>query len=453
MYKNVYDICEGGTPMKHGIRFAALLFVLASLCLLSGCTLGSSVDSLFTLPQLPEEYRELSATLDKLLDEGYAYLTPTEGPNIESVQTVDLDGDGIKEVVALFRYNGDTMPLKVIAFQQSRGQFERFCTIESAGTSLDSINYCDLTGDGEVELLISWRGEDGKKTVSVYRPGRESTPLLESEYSEYIVQDLDGNGIPGLLLLRELRIGIPVAEYYSWQTDIMRLNQSCLIDCEVDALSRGSVVGGKVAGGVPAVFVTGVQGKDTAITDVLLYRNGELLNAVPDGMIYHYCQMAPQDIDDDGITEVPYRSADADDSDSASTKDTLVDWMRYDVSGEAELVAETYHCQSYGWYIRLQEEDWGNITVSNGDIINGENCAEFSRQGTPIGAVYSISCENRESRAQMGDRFIVTRLPGTIYAAEIYEELSPDGKEITALRENFSLIVNTWNSGWEGVER
>ena len=439
--------------MKHGIRFAALLFVLASLCLLSGCTLGSSVDSLFTLPQLPEEYRELSATLDKLLDEGYAYLTPTEGPNIESVQTVDLDGDGTKEVVVLFRYNGDVMPLKVMVFQQNRGQFERFCTIESAGTNLDSINYCDLTGDGEVELLITWRDEDGEKTVSVYRPGRESMPLLESEYSEYLVQDLDGSGIPGLLLLRELRDETPVAEYYTWQTDIMRLNQSCPIDCEIDSLSRGSVVGGNVTGATPAVFVTGVQGKNTAITDVLLYRDGELINAVPDGMIYQYCQLEPQDINGDGITEVPYRAADAGDSDSASAKDTLVDWMRYDASGEAELVEETYHCQSYGWYIKLPKEDWGNITVSNGDIISGENCAEFSRQGTPIGAVYSITCENRESRAQMGDRFIVTRLPGTIYAAEIYGELSPDGKEVTALRESFSLIVNTWNSGGEGVER
>ena len=433
--------------MKHGIRLMTLVLILASLCLLTGCTLGSSVDSLFTLPQLPEEYQELSMTLETLLDEGYIYLTPTEGPNIESVQMVDLNGDGIKEVVALFQYNGDTTPLKVMIFQQNHGQFERFCIIERAGAGIDSINYCDVTGDGVVELLIGWRGEDEKKTVSVYQLGRESLSLLESEYSEYIVEDIVGNGVPGLLLLREVQEELCVAEYYTWQTDIMRLSRSCRIDCQTDALSRGSVVGGHVSGGKPAVFVTGVQGKDMAITDILVCQGSELVNAVPDGMIYRYCQLEPQDIDGDGLTEIPCKAADAGDTDNASAKDTMVNWIRCDASGKTELATKTYHCQSYGWYITLPEEDWNGITVSSGDIISGENCAEFSLQGTPIAAIYSITCENRESRGQMGDRFIIMRLPGTVYAAELYGEISPDKEEISALRESFSLIVNTWNSG------
>lgn len=47
----------------------------------------------------------------------------------------------------------------------------------------------------------------------------------------------------------------------------------------------------------------------------------------------------------------------------------------------------------------------------------------------------------------MGDRFIVTRLPDTIYAAEVYEQTWEDNPKPTALRDSFALIVNTWDAG------
>ena len=240
--------------MKRRIRLTALLITLASLTLLTGCTLGSSVESLFTLPQLPEEYRELSNELDRLLDEGYTYVTPTEGPNIESVQMVDLDGDKVKEAVALLQHSGQSEPLKVMVFRQESGHFERLCTVEHSGTGIDSISYCDLTGDGASELLVGWRGLDEKRAMSVYWVGHERLPLMENEYAEYLVQDLSGNGTPGLLLLREMPEQGAAAEYYTWQTGIMALSQSCLLSSEINALSRGGVVGGffaqRYAGGI-----------------------------------------------------------------------------------------------------------------------------------------------------------------------------------------------------------
>lgn len=433
--------------MNRKIRWVALLTVLASLFLLTGCTLGNSVESLFTLPQLPEEYQELSETLDQMLDAGYSYITPTQGPNIESVQMVDLDGDGCKEAIALLQHSGETKPLKVMIFRQNESHFDCICTVENAAMGIDSINYHDLTDDGVAELLLGWHGEDEEKTLSVYRIDNAAFPLLEQEYAEYMIKDLTGQGLPGLVLLRESRYHEPFAEYYTCQMDKLHLDSTCGINSDMAAIRRGSVVGGFLEDGIPAVFITGVQGRNLAMTDALIYGSEGLVNAVQGYAPYHYCQMDPQDINGDGITEVPYRLLGPEDDDTVAVKDTLVNWLCYNRFGGSKKVAETYHCQSFGWYVTLPEKVWDSVTASNSDTLNGENCVEFFVQDKPAAAIYSITCENRESRAKMGDRFIVTRLPDTIYAAEIYEQTWADSPEPTALRDSFALIVNTWNAG------
>ena len=54
-------------PWKH-ILF--LLLAGALPVLLSGCMMTASVEDLYTLPQLPDEYRELSAQMDAILASG-----------------------------------------------------------------------------------------------------------------------------------------------------------------------------------------------------------------------------------------------------------------------------------------------------------------------------------------------------------------------------------------------
>ena len=432
--------------MKRSIRRMILAAALASLLFLTGCTLGSSVESLFTLPQLPEKYRQLSAVLESLLDAGNTYITPAEGVNIESVQMVDLDGDSEKEAVVLLQHNGDSKPLKVMVFRQTDSDFKPICTIESAGTGIDRIDYPDMNCDGVAELVIGWRGEEDQRRVCVYRMEQADQPLLKSEYEEYLLADLVGDGTTGLFLLREDSETHTAAECYIWQNSMLRLNRTCRINSDIDAIHRGSVVSGYLQSGVPAVFVTGVQDKDTATTAVLVWKSGNMVNVASENAAYRYCHLDPQDIDGDGATEIPCRLSPVDDAESSTGKDMLVNWLRYDEQGEAKKAAETYHCQSYGWYMTCPEEYWDQITVNSRDMISGENRVEFSLRGIPFAALYSITCENRESRAQIDTRFIVKRLPGTIYAGEIYDVDTDNGEAVEAFRQNFSLIVDTWDT-------
>ena len=91
--------------MKHTAKKCILLLAgLALAAVLSGCTFfDSSVEQLFTLPRMAEEYTGLSQQIDSLIDQGYEYASPSGGRNIQSVQMVDLEDDGIQEALVFLR--------------------------------------------------------------------------------------------------------------------------------------------------------------------------------------------------------------------------------------------------------------------------------------------------------------------------------------------------------------
>ena len=202
--------------VKRYILLTGLSALLAAL--LTGCGFSdASVEELFTLPRMAEEYTGLTKELDDLIAQGYEYASPTGGRNIQSVQMVDLDGDGQQEALAFFRMSSDEKPLKIFVFRLEDGTYTRFCTIESSGSAIDSVYYQDLNGDGRRELIVGWRISTEVQTVAVYTVEREPVVLMSSGYNRFTMQDLNGDSIPSLLVLRTDGNSRSVAEFYGWQ--------------------------------------------------------------------------------------------------------------------------------------------------------------------------------------------------------------------------------------------
>ena len=87
---------KGGRDMNARILRTALLGALAAAmaACLSGC-LFEPVDSLYALPVLPQEYKDLQATINATMAELDAeYATISYGTNTSTIQLLDLDGDG-----------------------------------------------------------------------------------------------------------------------------------------------------------------------------------------------------------------------------------------------------------------------------------------------------------------------------------------------------------------------
>lgn len=332
-------------------------------------------------------------------------------------------------------------------FHPREDSYELASIIESSGTAIDSIYYEDLTGDGRKELIVGWKISSDVQTVTVYdmRPG--PVQLMQSNYTRLSFQELNGDGIPSLLLLRTNSDNQPVAEFCSWQEGALSVSHRCTLSSTMAELNQGSVVTGKLDQDTPAVFITGINSQGIAVTDILVWQeDAGLVNAALDRSTglstatAPYRQLMPQDINGDGITELPRPDSSVSDTKQA---DGMVFWEQYRPDGLVT-VERTYHCLSGGWYFILPEDWTGDVTALTSDAGIGETQVTLSVQGEKALSICALTGENRERRALRGNRVVLRRRTGTIYAAETLSEIYSLDEE--ALRHNFNLIVHSWDA-------
>lgn len=438
--------------MKRRLQAYILLPALLMLAvLLSGCAVfDSSVEQLFTLPRMAPEYTGLSQQLDSLIAQGYEYASPSGGRNIQSVQMVDLEDDGRQEALVFLRRTADERPLKIMVFRlDSTDSYRLYCTVESSGSAVDSVYYQDLNGDGRRELIVGWRISADVQTLAAYSIEPEPVALMSCGYSRFSIQDLNSDGVPSLLVLRtDGELG-PVAEFYGWQDEQMSVSYRCRLSSSMTALNRGSVVTGMVDKDTPAVFITGVDATSMAVTDILIYRQeAGLVNVAMDrnsgvsAAVYPFRQLPPQDIDGDGLIELPCPLGDG----PAEQTDGLVSWMSWKSDGRFEQSVKTYHSLSAGWYFTIPQSwwDWDVDAVTTG--IQNESQMTLRINGDSVLSIYTITGENRESRSRMDNRLVLRRQTTTVYAGEVYEIAPYYGMDEDLLRRSFSLILGSWNN-------
>ena len=445
------------------LRNLTLVGMIFLASMLSGCTIPKltlNSEDLYSLPTLPAKYTELNTQLNEILESGAEYAAPTSGANIQSVQLVDLDGDGREEAVAFFRNAAEEKPLKIYIFTATEDSYQKTELIEGSGTGIYSIAYTDLDGDGRMELLVGWKATTELQVLEVYalRPGGAAL-LVRSDYVKYTAMDLDQDQRQELVVLHADEGGDGVADYYSWQEDGSLASQSSarLSVTMAELNQQGRVTQGKLQEEVPALFVTGVTDASRAVTDILSVRNGELTNVVlsdltgVSGEIAPFCSLYPSDINNDGLTEVPSPIQVSSMMETGAAYQR-VDWYAYNAGGQSSLALHTYHDVEDRWYLRLPEEWLNHIWVGRATmpdeaavtfyILDGEAMEPFLR-------ITAITGSSRENRAVRGGRFLLSRQSEGIYTAELLDANDTGQYGVTAdeVREAFSLITSEWSAG------
>ena len=355
-----------------------------------------------------------------------------------------------KRQLVFLRRTADERPLKIMVFRlDSTDSYRLYCTVESSGSAVDSVYYQDLNGDGRRELIVGWRISADVQTLAAYSIEPEPVALMSCSYSRFSIQDLNSDGVPSLLVLRtDGELG-PVAEFYGWQDEQMGVSYRCRLSSSMAALNRGSVVTGLVDKETPAVFITGVDATSMAVTDILIYRQeAGLVNVAMDknsgvsAAVYPFRQLSPQDIDGDGLIELPCPLGDG----PAEQTDGLVSWMSWKSDGRFEQSVKTYHSLSAGWYFTIPQSwwDWDVDAITAG--IQNESQMTLRINGDSVLSIYTITGENRESRSRIGDRLVLRRQTTTVYAGEVYEIAPYYGMDEELLRRSFNLILGSWNN-------
>ena len=451
--------------MSKSRYFIAVLCLVAMLMTLSGC-FSMTADELYSLPQAPKEYLTLQEEINKVLAFGaeYSYSPPTAGPNRQSVQLKDIDGDGSSEAIVFFKTPEDK-PLKIHIMKQTNGTYQTTNVIEGLGTAIESIRYADMDGDGVSELIVGWQMSPAVLQMSIYSiKGNQNIKHISADYTELYTSDVNGNGNTDVIVLRLPSSEFPgEAEMFSLMPDGEISSNKTQLSKGIESISR--IFRGKLSDSTPALFIEGGY-NGGVITDILTWRQDDFVNisvssssSVSESTLRAYT-IYSADYNMDGIREVPLprllKSA-------SETQYYVVDWFSFDRLGNMSEAFTTYHNNSDSWYLILPDDWKDKITVRRDDTVSGERTLIFSyitesfMAGPDAAAenekpvdfleIYSLSGDNRDDRAKIRGRFRLYEQADTIYAAAILTADVDITVNETLIKKNFKPLYSEWATG------
>ena len=430
--------------MKRFVRPGAFLLLAALLFCLSGCYSGN-IDQYFSLPMASEEYRQLQSLIDEELASGSEYAAPIHGSYRQSVQLSDVDGDGADEALAFFRDAAKNPKINI--YDSENGEHRLALSISGEGSSIGRIDYADLTGDGQKELLVSWQISSGLSVLGVYSlAGWSGDVLLSTDSAEFVTGDINRDGCDELLNLRAANSTTYLVDQYTFPLGQEPQATSAALSAGISALQRLRMV--TLAGDAPALLAESTLTTGDLVSDLFVCRDGSLINLTMNRTTQisetrrSYSLVYAQDIDGDGIIELPCPDADS----AAEQTDGFVAWMSWKSDGRFEQSAKTYHCLSAGWYFTIPLSWWNWDVDALVTAISNENQMTLCINGDSVLSVYTITGENRDSRSRMGHRLVLRRQTTTVYAGEVFEIAPYYGMDEDLLRRSFNLILGTWNN-------
>ena len=431
-----------------------LAAVLATLLLFTGCY-SVVAEELYSLPQMSDEFLKLQVRIDEVLAKGAEYSPPTGGEQRQSVQLVDIDGDGVNEAVAFFVARTEDNPLKIYIFKTDGDDYVVVDIIEGMGTGIESVRYVDMDGDGSLELVVGWQISSGVKNVSLYSlRSFQNIKIAAADYSALTVFDVTGDGLSDLCVVRIATVESPgVLEVFSLMPDGEVVSSAVYLSEGIESVSK--LVTGRLRDGTPAIFLD-VKVAEGTITDVICQTDGALRNITrassDEPITPRVISVSAADIDGDGVTDVPFPMP------LPQQTDTMyysIDWYSYSGGGQKKLVTSTYHNIFDGWYITLPEEWRGHLTVRREALVRGERELVFSLIDPNSGEmadvlrIFTLSGDNRFERARLLGRFELLEKGEIVYAAALYEPGAgypgvPTREEIVG---GFKLIYSDWMTG------
>lgn len=434
-------------------RILVLLSLLFTL-LLTGCAMRT-VEEMYALPKRSEEYRELQRAIDTAMY-GMTFSSPQSGENQQTVQMADLNGDGVDEYL-VFAKGATEKPLQVLVFQQDEtGRCRTLDTIGFNGQAFEQVEYVDFDDQPGKELIVGFQvSNQVLRSVAVFtfRNGGAEL-LLMNGYTKMLPCNLSGGGNE-LMVLRpgEEETERGMAVLYSYQNG--QIVRSVETELSEHTSSIRRIMTSRLQDGTPAVFVTSSSGDNTIVTDVFVVKNGHFTNIAYSTetdtsirTLLNYYVYA-EDIDADGILELPGMIAM---KPVTSWRDDeqkcLLRWYAMDVEGREMDKMYTFHNYNGGWYLQLDGQWAGRLTVEQEqNRFNFYVWDESYQVAIPLFSVFVFTGADRDESASQDGRFPLYRAEGVAYAAQLDFAAPEYGISEKSLQDSFRLIRQDWQTG------
>lgn len=434
-----------------------LLLAVFIITFLTGCVFKSG-DDLLQAPKLPKSYVLLQKQLDAILAKGYAYAAPESGQNRSTVQRVNIDGDGDDEVISFFRESKNGK-VTIFLHQKYGEDYVEMGKLEGHGTALESVSYPRFSANGGLGIVLTWKlANDMGKGMSVcaFENGTLKN-ILDTEYTDFSIADIDGDNIDEIVTLIFEPQGRKYARLFDYVDGHMALVSEASLSQDAKSIAR--VRNGIISNDTPALFVESkLEGDAGLLTDILVDDNGVFRNIAIDpeqgleNATYRPVSVYASDVNNDNMTEIPNAvPMPGYENKKNAEKVWMLDWYVYSTSNPPKKVCTTYNNAAETWMLTLPDAWRGTVTAlkqkdSNGDFYT--SFEEYLKTGNvPLLEIYMFTGDDREEMAAQPGMIILKKKENAVYTAKIPQGAGQSALAVTEaqIKEMFSEISREWN--------
>ncbi len=350
-----------------------LLCVFVCLLMLSMCGcefFTTDIAELLSPPSLSGDLKAISAAISESAGNKYSFEYPQMGEYRSAVVRKDINGDGVNEAFAFYsKSDGDIETVSINVVCNREDEWKSFGEQSIVAAGVHRVDFCDLDEDGIQEILVGWQiYGTSEMQLAVYSfKNNTLTQRMLNKYTHFITCNLDDNKANEILIIDV------DAEKSQNTASLYGLSDSGIVQigrCELDSKvqSFGHPVLSELSSGKSAVYIDSIKGIG-AITEVLIYEKGKLLNPLFDeqnketSLTLRSASFSTRDFNNDNILEIPVQlNVPSVSKSEVAEKLYLTNWCSF--NGEILTTQVTSMINVLdGYYYNLPAKWVGNIAI------------------------------------------------------------------------------------------
>lgn len=420
----------GGKVKSVGMRRRLGLpaaFCLFCCLMMTGCTLGGSVDSLLKPPSLSEEQQQIYVALQDAVGSGITLQYPRAGENLSAFTVADLDADGEDEALVFYKKTSLVAAengLRLSVLDQVKEEWMSVCDRPADGAEVERIVISPMGDSKKNQLFIGYSGVDqSDKSLTVYD---YSEGVLEqmftTAYTMFDVADLDSGNCQELLVLGKATDNTTSsAAVYRLQKD--SIAASGKLELRAGFTDYSQIVYGTLPDGKTGIYIDGSTSPSSLQTEILTVGKNSLSYVLSDSDTVAQTTRSvgylSMDLDNNGTVEIPVQEPFPGYSSDSSEQVRMTRWLG--VSGTALTEqARGYFSLNDGCMFLLPLEWYGTVTAVTdaltGDIVFCRYDGEITDHMTEL-LRYGVaqSEDEQEEREADGCQLLHTRGKAAYY--------------------------------------
>ncbi len=343
---------------------------------LAGCTpVGLTVDKLMHPPKAVGDKAEIQSLIDSVAGEGYTLKYPQSGNFRSAITMKDIDSDSVDEAIAFYLPVGDIATVHMLVMDSIDGVWQSVGDFKSQSSAVESLNFCDLDGNGFFEIAASWKTYNSSvNQLSIYTYENNNLREVSSEYtcSNVLAGDFTENSGEELLLLSLFSADHEAnAILLDLNENKSNLEQLGTTPLNPDVVSYAQLLVGNIFENQIGAVIDGCTSSGEYNTQLLYFNTYfdsleriSFSENVPYNQALRSYPVMSEDVNNDGVIEIPAAfklNIEKDRTDKVAAADIY--WCQQTSSGTVLLISHKAASFAYGFTFEIPEMWEGKFTA------------------------------------------------------------------------------------------